>query len=100
MFSTITVNLNFATATHKDVGDLAEGFGVMTCFRSGDYSDGSLVFLKYGLAVNVGTGDVLLADVHQWHGNLPILGEKGAYQRLSCVMYYRSRLPLCPRAER
>jgi len=100
VFSTITANLNFATATHKDIGDLAEGFGVMTCFRSGDYSDGSLVFLKYGLAVNVGTGDVLLADVHQWHGNLPILGEKGAYQRLSCVMYYRSRLPLCPRAER
>jgi hypothetical protein len=96
-FSTITVNLNFATAVHKDTGDLAEGFGVMTCFRSGEYSDGSFVLPKYGLAINVGTGDVLLADVHQWHGNLPIIGTAGAYQRLTCVMYYRSRLPLCPR---
>jgi Oxygenase domain of the 2OGFeDO superfamily len=96
-FSTITDNLNFATATHQDRGDLAEGFGVLTCFRSGEYSGGGLVFPKYGLAVNVDTGDVLLADVHQWHGNLPIVGTQGEYQRLSCVMYYRSRLPLCPR---
>jgi Oxygenase domain of the 2OGFeDO superfamily len=96
-FSTITVNLNFATAMHQDKGDLATGFGVLTCFRSGEYAGGSLVFPKYGLAVNVGTGDVLLADVHQWHGNLPINGTPGEYQRLSCVMYYRSRLSLCPR---
>jgi hypothetical protein len=98
-FSTITVNLNFATATHQDKGDLAEGFGVLTCFRSGESSGGSLVFPKYGLAVNVDTGDVLLADVHQWHGNLPIIGNGGEYQRMSCVMYYRSRLPLCPRVK-
>jgi len=97
-FSTITVNLNFVTATHQDKGDLPEGFGVLTCFRSGEYSGGSLVFPKYGLAMNVDTGDVLLADVHQWHGNLPIIGTHGEYQRLSCVMYYRSRLPLCPHA--
>ena len=97
-FSTITVNLNFATATHQDKGDLATGFGVLTCFRSGEYSGGSLVFPKYGLAVNTDTRDVLLADVHQWHGNLPIIGTQGEYQRLSCVMYYRSRLPLCPHA--
>lgn len=32
-FSTITANANFVTATHKDAGDLAEGFGVITCFR-------------------------------------------------------------------
>ena len=96
-FSSITVNLNFATATHQDKGDLAEGFGVLTSFRSGEYAGGSLVFPKYGLAVNVCTGDVLLADVHQWHGNLPIRGTPDDYQRLSCVMYYRSRLPLCPR---
>jgi Oxygenase domain of the 2OGFeDO superfamily len=99
-FSTITVNLNFATATHQDNGDLAEGFGVLTCFRSGGYSGGSLVFPKHGLAVNVGTGDVLLADVHQWHGNISIIGTQGEYQRLSCVMYYRSRLPLCPHTAR
>ena len=99
-FSTITVNLNFATAAHQDKGDLSEGFGVLTCFRAGEYSGGTLVFPKYGLAVNVGTGDVLLADVHQWHGNLPIIGTQGEYQRLSCVMYYRSRLPLCPHTAR
>jgi len=95
-FSTITVNLNFATAVHQDTGDLAEGFGVLTCFRAGNYSGGSLVFPKYGLAANVATSDVMLADVHQFHGNLAIVGSEGEYQRLSCVLYYRSRLPLCP----
>jgi hypothetical protein len=84
---------------HKDKGDLADGFGVLTCFRSGEYTGGSLVFPKWGLAVNVDTRAVLLGDVHQWHGNLPIIGTKGEYQRLSCVFYYRSRLPLCQRAD-
>ena len=44
VFTTITVNMNFRTAVHKDVGDLKEGFGVMCAIRLGKYTGGYLVF--------------------------------------------------------
>ncbi len=94
-FSTVTVNLNFATACHRDSGDLAEGAGVITCFTSGKFTGGTLVFPKWNLGFNLSTGDVLLCNVHELHGNLPLVGEKGEYQRLSCVFYYREKLPQC-----
>ncbi len=94
-FSTVTVNLNFATACHRDSGDLAEGAGVITCFTSGEFAGGTLVFPKWNLGFNLSTGDVLLCNVHELHGNLPLVGEKGAYQRLSCVFYYRENLQQC-----
>lgn len=96
-FSTVTVNLNFATACHRDSGDLADGAGVITCFTSGVFTGGTLVFPKWNLGFNLGTGDVLLCDVHQLHGNLPLKGEPGTYERLSCVFYYREKLQDCPR---
>ena len=39
-FSTITVNKSYRTACHKDAGDLAEGFGVMTYFQTGRLGGG------------------------------------------------------------
>ena len=93
--STITVNLNFATAVHKDAGDLRQGFGIVSCFRAGCFTGGTLVFPQYGVGFDIGTEDVLLCDVHRWHGNLPIIGEPGAYQRLSCVFYFREKLTQC-----
>lgn len=59
-FSTVTVNLNFATACHRDSGDLADGAGVITCFTSGVFTGGTLVFPKWNLGFNLGTGDVLI----------------------------------------
>ncbi len=94
-FSTVTVNLNFATACHRDSGDLAEGAGVITCFTSGEFTGGTLVFPKWNLGFNLSTGDVLLCNVHELHGNLPLAGEMGKYQRLSCVFYYREKLQEC-----
>jgi hypothetical protein len=94
-FSTVTINLNFATACHRDSGDLAEGAGVITCFTSGKFAGGTLVFPKWNLGFNLSTGDVLLSDVHQLHGNLPLVGERGEYQRLSCVFYFREGLQDC-----
>ncbi len=94
-FSTVTVNLNFATACHRDSGDLAEGAGVITCFTSGEFTGGTLVFPKWNLGFNLSSGDVLLCDVHQMHGNLPLVGQPGKYERLSCVFYYREKLQAC-----
>jgi hypothetical protein len=94
-FSTITVNRNWQTAVHQDVGDLAAGFGVMTAFRAGDYRGGELCFPRQRVAVDLHTGDLLLADVHQWHGNFPLAGAPGTFERLSLVLYYRERIADC-----
>lgn len=40
-FTTLTLNKNFRTAGHRDAGDLPEGFGVMTYFRSGKFTGGA-----------------------------------------------------------
>jgi hypothetical protein len=42
----------------------------------------------------MGSGDVLLADVHQWHGNTPLILHPGA-ERISIVLYYREKMQYC-----
>jgi hypothetical protein len=94
-FSTVTVNRNYRSAAHKDKGDLPEGFGVLSVLRAGEYEGGHLVFPQYRVAVDLHTRDVLMADVHEWHGNTPIVGEEGRYERISCVFYYRTNMRHC-----
>ena len=94
-FTTVTVNRNLRTTAHRDKGDLAEGFGVMSVLQRGIYDGGYLCFPKYGVAVDMRPGDVLLADVHEMHGNTEIVGAEGEYDRVSTVMYYRKRMREC-----
>lgn len=94
-FTTVTVNRNWQTAVHKDAGDLKGGFGCMTAFSAGQYEGCHLVFPKYRVAVNIRSGDVCLADVHEWHGNSPIRRNTKAYDRVSLVLYYRERMAEC-----
>lgn len=98
-FSTITVNRNFRTACHRDAGDYKEGFGVMTALITGEFSGGVLIFPRYRAGVFFTTGDVLLADVHEVHGNTPFQGKIGRYERISLVFYYRQRLLRCASAD-
>jgi hypothetical protein len=98
-FTTITVNMNFRTAVHKDAGDLKQGFGVLSVLEAGDYSGCYLVFPQYRVAVDMRSADVLLCDVHEWHGNTPLVGKKGKYQRISVVLYYREKMFKCGTAE-
>lgn len=93
-FTTITVNKNWQTAVHKDSGDYADGFGVLTVLRAGNYEGGYLVFPKYRVAVDIQSCDVLLADVHEWHGNTALKG-RGKFERISCVFYYRAKMYKC-----
>jgi hypothetical protein len=99
VFSTITVNKNWQTAVHKDAGDFAAGFGVMTALRAGRYEGCYLVFPKFRVAVDMRTRGVLMADVHQWHGNTPLIGRAGKFERISCVFYYREKMGQCGSAE-
>jgi hypothetical protein len=101
-FSTVTVNTNVRTRVHTDKGDLPEGFGVISVLESGFFAGGELIFPRYRVAVLMGMGDVLLADVHELHGNGPILPITLDYNRVACVFYYRTGLQKCgtPEEER
>jgi hypothetical protein len=94
-FTTITVNRNWQTAVHQDAGDYRPGFGVMSALRSGTFDGCYLVFPAYRVAVDMQTRGVCLADVHEWHGNTPLVGRPGEYERLSCVFYYRANMHRC-----
>ena len=95
VFTTVTVNMNWQTAVHKDVGDLDEGFGCMSTMRAGKFDGCYLCFPEYGIAVDQRTQNVTLANVHNWHGNTPITGVRGKYERLSTVLYYRKKMQNC-----
>jgi hypothetical protein len=94
-FTTMTVNHSWQTAVHDDKGDLEKGFGVMAVLDAGKYDGGYLVFPRYRVAVDMRAGGVCLADVHEFHGNTPILGVEGRYLRCSLVFYMRERMTEC-----
>jgi len=95
VFSTVTVNKNWQTAVHKDHGDLPDGLGVMAAVPAGNYRGCYLCWPQYKVAVDLQAGDVVLGDVHEWHGNTPFHGVPGTYERVSFVFYLRERMPEC-----
>lgn len=95
VFTTITVNKNWQTAVHTDKGDLEGGYGNLVVLRVGTYTGGYFCLPKWRVAVNLNNCDILLTDVHQWHGNTPIVGIEGQYERISLVMYYRENIQYC-----
>ena len=119
-FSTLTVNMNFRTALHKDAGDYSEGFGNLTVIEWGHYHGGETIFPRFNAAFNLRTGDFIAMDVHEWHSNAPIvetkedaafnqslpdirtrdaetgvIGSQERYQRISFVCYFREKLEEC-----
>ncbi len=89
-FSTITTNLNFRTAAHTDSGDWPEGFGNLVVIEHGSpYTGAYTGFPQYGVAVDCRMGDFLAMDVHQIHGNSPMIPSDDTSQRLSLVSYLR-----------
>ena len=94
-YTTVTVNKNWQTAVHKDAGDFEQGFGNITCLRAGNYRGGLTVFPKYRVAVDLGSCDVVMMDVHEWHGNTVLRGKFKQFTRISLVCYYRSNMIKC-----
>jgi hypothetical protein len=89
-FSTVTTNLNFRTAAHKDSGDWPTGFGNLVVIERGAPYKGSFTgFPQYGVAVDCRQGDFLAMDVHQVHGNSPFEPQNETSQRISLVSYLR-----------
>jgi len=89
-FSTVTTNLNFRTAAHKDSGDWPTGFGNLVVIEKGaPYKGAYTGFPQYGVAVDCRNGDFLAMDVHQVHGNSPMDPTDETSQRVSLVSYLR-----------
>jgi hypothetical protein len=91
-FSTVTININFKTGIHTDKGDDPNGFGNLAVIEHGEYTGGETCFPQYGIGVNVRTGDILLMDVHQIHGNLPITYKTPDAKRMAIVCYLREQI--------
>lgn len=94
-FTTVTVNQNWQTAVHKDSGDFKDGFGNLVALRKGTFTGGYFVIVRWGAAFDLRNGDLLMVDVHQWHGNTPIVKDDKNAIRLSLVMYYRENMINC-----
>lgn len=123
-FSTLTVNLNFRTALHKDDGDFRNGFGNLSVIEWGKYHGGYTLFPRFGVGFDLRTGDFIAMDVHEWHCNTPmyetpedkaynmslpdirardpttgLIGSEERFQRLTFVCYFRDRLQQCDEGE-
>lgn len=94
-FTTVTLNKNFRTAYHRDAGDLPEGFGVMSYYRSGKFTGGDLVLPSYGVSIALESFDLLLFDPHEVHGNTEVKPLTRAHERITCVHYYRANMHYC-----
>ncbi len=98
-FTTVTVNSNWQTAVHTDKGDYEKGFGNLVALRDGRFTGGYFVIPKWGVAFDLQNCDLLLTDVHQWHGNTPIVKIDENAKRVSLVMYYRHNMQYCSTAD-
>lgn len=94
-FSTITVNKNWQTAVHKDQGDYQPGMGVMAALRAGSFKGCYLCWPAYRVAVDLRNRDMVVGDVHEWHGNTPFHGVRKGFERISCIFYYRAGMWKC-----
>lgn len=94
-FTTVTINKDFQTAVHKDAGDLKKGFGNLSCYKTKGCKGGYFVLPQWRIAFDLDNCDLLLVDVHQWHGNTPITKESEEDERISFVMYYRENTIKC-----
>lgn len=94
-FTTVTVNVNYSIGYHRDANDLKEGLGVMSHLCLGSYFGGELVLPRFRTAVNLRHKDVILFDVDQVHGVVPLSGPWGRFTRMTCVHYLRESLLKC-----
>lgn len=116
-FTTITINNTYPTGVHTDKGDLDEGFSCLAVHRRGVYTGGVFVFPEFRLGIDLGDGDLVLMDAHEYHGNtmlhcpyclerLDRVGHRCAEadelgqdvlspERISVVAYFRTRMVTC-----
>lgn len=87
-YTTVTVNRNLRTTYHYDKGDFRGGMGNLVVLIGNE--SGALVMPRFRLMLRPRRTDVLLMNVHEMHGNLPVDGE-----RLTAVLYAREHIDEC-----
>ena len=83
-----TINGNFRTGVHKDGGDFG-GWAVLSVLQEGQYEGGIFMMPQYGIGIDIREGDVLVADVHQFHCNSKLFTtpEQDIYNEEHCKLY-------------
>jgi hypothetical protein len=89
-FTTSYALRNQPTAVHVDEFDIPTATGVITTV--GNFTGGEFCMPEFGLAFDVQPSDILFADVHRWHGNLP----RRSGDRTSQVFFVRKGMHECP----
>lgn len=92
VFSTITINKDWRTATHTDRGNFGDALSCIAVLGE-NYSGGLLGFPQYKVAVDVRPGDAILMDGHEPHCNTQLKIEKNG-TRFSMVCYLREDMSL------
>jgi hypothetical protein len=108
MYSTMTLNYDFRTASHRDKGDLEGGLSTLTIFEDipNNYEGFYTGLPEYKIAFDVRDGDTLIFNAHEVHCNteykvlsdkLPIddFTDYNFAGRIAVVCYLRERLNLC-----
>ena len=70
-------------------GDDIEGFGNLVVIEDGKYEGGQTCFPQFGVGIDVRQGDILFMNVHEFHGNLPIIPIDKDARRMAIVSYLR-----------
>lgn len=87
VFSTVTVNRDWRTATHTDRGNFDKALSCMAVLGKG-FRGGMLGFPRHRVAIRMDPGDAVLMDGHEPHCNTPLTIKKGG-TRFSMVCYLR-----------
>tara|TARA_Y100000401_G_scaffold66066_1_gene52730 strand:- start:11143 stop:12024 length:882 start_codon:yes stop_codon:yes gene_type:complete len=96
VFTTITVNVNWKTAYHRDKKNLDGGMAGMGVVGVGKYEGGYLIFPEYRIAVDIRSTDVIVMNnTHLIHGNSELIGKGGTFKRVSMVCYFREGIKKC-----
>lgn len=91
--STCTVNVNYESTYHYDVGDFKDGFSTLTVVEVGDYDGGELVLPQYRIALDVRTGGIAVKQSHlHMHGNMPLVPKTDGAKRVSFITYLKHAL--------
>lgn len=91
--STCTINVNYESAYHYDVGDFKEGYSTLTVVEHGKYDGGFLVYPQYGAALDIREGDIIVNQSHMdMHGNTPLTPLTPGARRISFVTYLKHAL--------
>lgn len=104
-YTTLTINRDFRTAAHRDVGDLCEsweqhenprGFSNLLVLDNGkDYDGFYLCFPEFRVAADIRAGDMIMMNAHRIHSNSPAFNYEEGFERMSVVMYFRESMLEC-----